>query len=153
MRSSLGKPALSIYRSEWFEELACLRKTVMSRSFNEALSQIGSDHEEISSQTKFYDPIEYLGNILAWIHQSAASEVELFLQLITNDKLDKHGFEQEDGKNVRMDPRFLSSLYQKCFENVCRPFKVRPLEFRFLCISFALRSIVVKSRANSGQHE
>jgi hypothetical protein len=97
---------------------------VISRSFNEALLQIGSDHEEMSSQTKFYDPMEYLGNVLAWIHQNAASEVELFLQLVTKDKLDRHGSGQENGKNSRMDFQFLSSLYQKCFENICRPFKV-----------------------------
>jgi hypothetical protein len=71
-----------------------------------------------------HDPLQYIGDILAWTHQSIVLEVELFQQLVKYNKNDKAKTPKAEKEESMKVAQLLPSLYHKCFENICEPLKV-----------------------------
>lgn len=65
-----------------------------------------------------HDPRRYLGDMLAWVHQSLASERELFIGLFGDDGRDV----SKAGPSPDMPKT--SSLLNRVFDSICRPVKV-----------------------------
>jgi hypothetical protein len=108
---------LIVFIRKWLNELANIRKSTLLRSFINALAHGDSDKESSSIEMNIHDQLRYIGDIFAWIHQSAILEVELLEYLFT-DKFCKRK------KQKVLDLESLSLFYSKCFEGICKPFKV-----------------------------
>ena len=76
-----------------------------------------------------HDPRRYLGDMLAWMHQSLASERELLVGLFGDDSR-KDGGAEEAGPVG--DPPRTAALLDRVFDSICRPLKVRTFFFRVL---------------------
>jgi hypothetical protein len=89
-----------------------------------------------------HDPLRYVGDMLAWIHQTAASEAEFLFSLIeTNPKETKLEKPGEDGMIYILIPllhNYLTTHFKgnvlnpkkilnSTLDGVCRPFRVRIL--------------------------
>lgn len=64
-----------------------------------------------------HDPRRYLGDMLAWVHQSLASERELLQGLFGDDS--------QPGKGPSPDTPKTSALLDRVFDSICMPVKVR----------------------------
>ncbi|UYV83028.1 COG6 [Cordylochernes scorpioides] len=94
------------------DECANARRAAVVRSFIDALTRGGPGGMPCPIELHSHDPLRYVGDMLAWVHQCAASEQELLESLL------KHVHREE-----------LDSAVQKSLshitEGLCRPFKMR----------------------------
>uniref|UniRef100_A0A803LRC9 Conserved oligomeric Golgi complex subunit 6 n=2 Tax=Chenopodium quinoa TaxID=63459 RepID=A0A803LRC9_CHEQI len=112
------------------EEVANMRHNALFRRFISALTRGGPGGLPRPIEVHAHDPLRYVGDMLAWLHQALASERELVHALLDPDadvdsgptarQLSKNS-EGESGK-VESD---LTFVLDRIFEGVCRPFKVR----------------------------
>lgn len=70
-----------------------------------------------------HDPRRYLGDMLAWVHQSLAGERELMTSLFGGDDGSKSMPRGEAESSVTDMPR-TAALLDRVFESICRPLKV-----------------------------
>ncbi|CAO2834078.1 unnamed protein product [Amaranthus hypochondriacus] len=112
------------------EEVANMRHNALFRRFISALTRGGPGGLPRPIEVHAHDPLRYVGDMLAWLHQALASERELVHALLDPDTIVDAGptghqfsknFESELGK-VESD---LTFVLDRIFEGVCRPFKVR----------------------------
>lgn len=79
---------LSVFvRSYCLDEYATARRGTVVQGFIDALTRNGGrsrDHQQQYRPIELHahDPIRYTGDILAWLHQSVASEKENLVQLL-----------------------------------------------------------------------
>ncbi|XP_021724498.1 conserved oligomeric Golgi complex subunit 6-like [Chenopodium quinoa] len=112
------------------EEVANMRHNALFRRFISALTRGGPGGLPRPIEVHAHDPLRYVGDMLAWLHQALASERELVHALLDPDadvdagptarQLSKNS-EGESGK-IESD---LTFVLDRIFEGVCRPFKVR----------------------------
>ncbi|XP_057302600.1 conserved oligomeric Golgi complex subunit 6-like [Hydractinia symbiolongicarpus] len=95
-----------------FDELATARRTAVVRCFIDALTRGGSGGTPRPIELYSHDPVRYVGDILAWLHQAVAGEKELLHSLLRRTKIADH------------KPMILEIL-NHIMDGVCRPFKVR----------------------------
>lgn len=139
-RSLKDRPVLFKYCAE---EVANTRHNAIFRRFIAALTRGGPGGMPRPIEVHAHDPLRYVGDMLAWLHQALASERELSMALFSTDATmgttsrrfsteasnlvsSKSGriskeWEREDGK-AEAD---MSFVLDRVFEGVCRPFKVR----------------------------
>ena len=67
-----------------------------------------------------HDPRRYLGDMLAWVHQSLASERELLQGLFGDDS------QPGTQKGLSPDTPKTSALLDRVFDSICLPVKARP---------------------------
>ncbi|GAB4825276.1 Golgi transport complex subunit 6 [Ancistrocladus abbreviatus] len=112
------------------EELANMRHHALFRRFISALTRGGPGGLPRPMEVHAHDPLRYVGDMLAWLHQALASERELVHVLLDPDAVVDTGptarrfsniSENESGK-IGSD---LTFVLDRIFEGVCRPFKVR----------------------------
>ncbi|KAL9251303.1 Conserved oligomeric Golgi complex subunit 6-like protein [Drosera capensis] len=112
------------------EELANMRHNALFRRFISALTRGGPGGVPRPIEVHAHDPLRYVGDMLAWLHQALASERELVHAVLDPDAVIDTGptarrfsssMEIESGK-AGSD---LTFVLDKIFEGVCRPFKVR----------------------------
>ncbi|GAB2285196.1 Golgi transport complex subunit 6 [Dionaea muscipula] len=112
------------------EELANMRHNALFRRFISALTRGGPGGMPRPIEVHAHDPLRYVGDMLAWLHQALASERELVLTLLDPDTVVDIGptarrfsssLESESGK-IGSD---LTFVLDRIFEGVCRPFKIR----------------------------
>ncbi|GAB4851939.1 Golgi transport complex subunit 6 [Ancistrocladus abbreviatus] len=112
------------------EELANMRHHALFRRFISALTRGGPGGLPRPIEVHAHDPLRYVGDMLAWLHQALASERELVHVLLDPDAVVDTGptarrfsniSENESGK-IGSD---LTFVLDRVFEGVCRPFKVR----------------------------
>ncbi|CAO1623161.1 unnamed protein product [Sympodiomycopsis kandeliae] len=75
-REDLLRPAL--------QTLVSLRSSFLTTSFQQALTSGSSGSRPIELQA--HDPLRYVGDMLAWIHQTVASEREFYGQLFNEEE-------------------------------------------------------------------
>lgn len=117
------------------EEVSNTRHNALFRRFISALTRGGPGGMPRPIEVHAHDPLRYVGDMLAWLHQALASERELAMALFSG--------EQEDGGN-NTSRRFsrdaeanggdlkagqieadMAWVLNRVFEGVCRPFKLR----------------------------
>jgi hypothetical protein len=59
------------------EDMANIRRNSVTRAFIDALTRGGPGGTPRPIELQAHDPIRYIGDMLAWIHQAAASEREI----------------------------------------------------------------------------
>ncbi|GLJ07686.1 hypothetical protein SUGI_0072490 [Cryptomeria japonica] len=112
------------------EEVANTRHNALFRRFISALTRGGPGGMPRPIEVHAHDPLRYVGDMLAWLHQALASERELILALFSPDATVNIGptarrFSKDmDGIYVKPETD-MSFILDRIFEGVCRPFKVR----------------------------
>ena len=67
------------------EEMCYQRKSVTAKAFMEALIKGGPNGNPKPIEFHAYDPVRYVGDIFAWIHQLCASEYEMLTAIFKSD--------------------------------------------------------------------
>ncbi|PFX23787.1 conserved oligomeric Golgi complex subunit 6-like [Stylophora pistillata] len=93
------------------DEYGTARRTAVVRCFIDALTRGGPGGTPRPIELHSHDPVRYVGDMLAWLHQAIASEKELLHSLLRNSS--------STGDNVQKE------ILSHITEGVCRPFKVR----------------------------
>eukprot|EP01117_Protostelium_nocturnum_P012784 TRINITY_DN4730_c0_g1_i3.p1 TRINITY_DN4730_c0_g1~~TRINITY_DN4730_c0_g1_i3.p1 ORF type:complete len:449 (-),score=139.98 TRINITY_DN4730_c0_g1_i3:727-2073(-) len=98
------------------DSIATSRSKTIVHGFLQALTvgQGGSRAIELFA----HDPLRYVGDMLAWIHQSTASEAEFIHSLVSSSSSSQFS----DGKSTQHDAR---RVLNSILEGVFRPFRVR----------------------------
>jgi hypothetical protein len=65
------------YNRTCIDEIAQIRQTALLRSFLDALTKGGPDGLPRPIELHAHDPLRYIGDMLAWLHQAAVVEKEL----------------------------------------------------------------------------
>ncbi|XP_065644854.1 conserved oligomeric Golgi complex subunit 6 isoform X2 [Hydra vulgaris] len=94
------------------DELGSARRSAVVRCFIDALTRGGPGSTPRPIELYSHDPVRYVGDILAWLHQAVAGEKELLHSLLRRTKINEHKILISDALNHIID-------------GVCRPFKVR----------------------------
>eukprot|EP00252_Welwitschia_mirabilis_P018487 TRINITY_DN4109_c0_g1_i1.p1 TRINITY_DN4109_c0_g1~~TRINITY_DN4109_c0_g1_i1.p1 ORF type:complete len:715 (-),score=139.77 TRINITY_DN4109_c0_g1_i1:315-2459(-) len=110
------------------EEVANTRHNSLFRRFISALTRGGPGGMPRPIEVHAHDPLRYVGDMLAWLHQALASERELIAALFSpdgNDRPTSRRFSNESDGDYMKQLMDTSSILDRIFEGVCRPFKVR----------------------------
>lgn len=111
------------------EELANMRHNALFRRFISALTRGGPNGLPRPIEVHAHDPLRYVGDMLAWLHQALASERELVHALLGLDAaVDAGPTAHQLSKNSESEVVKIADLtfvLDRIFEGVCRPFKVR----------------------------
>jgi conserved oligomeric Golgi complex subunit 6 len=109
-------------------ELAESRRTSLLQSFLIALTRGGPDGMPRPIEFHAHDPVRYVGDMLAWVHQAIAWENEYFESLFSvNNKTRMMGsirvFDPNAG-DQRNEDRWIRQLMDSDVEGLCKPLKV-----------------------------
>ncbi|KAK9719428.1 Golgi transport complex subunit 6, partial [Basidiobolus ranarum] len=110
-----------LYRA-CIEEMTGLRRNTVVRYFIDALTRGGPGGMPRPIEIYAHDPMRYVGDMLAWVHQTVASELEM-LEALYDVKLDV-----ENSHEKKLDPEVHNDLVDslnRIVEGVARPLKVR----------------------------
>ncbi|XP_069747826.1 conserved oligomeric Golgi complex subunit 6 isoform X5 [Narcine bancroftii] len=94
------------------DELGTARRSAVVRGFIDALTRGGPGGTPRPIEMHSHDPLRYVGDMLAWLHQAAASEkehLEALLKLVTMQGVEEN----------------IQQVVGHITEGVCRPLKVR----------------------------
>ncbi|XP_059820011.1 conserved oligomeric Golgi complex subunit 6 [Hypanus sabinus] len=94
------------------DEFGTARRSAVVRGFIDALTRGGPGGTPRPIEMHSHDPLRYVGDMLAWLHQAAASEkehLEALLKLVTMQGVDEN----------------IQQVVGHITEGVCRPLKVR----------------------------
>ncbi|GBG66460.1 hypothetical protein CBR_g61503 [Chara braunii] len=111
--------------------VANTRHNAMFRRFIGALTRGGPGGMPRPIEVHAHDPLRYVGDMLGWLHQALASERELAAALFSHDtSVEKSASRRFSKEGLSSDPSQMeitdmSSVLDRIFEGVCRPFKVR----------------------------
>ncbi|XP_067944821.1 conserved oligomeric Golgi complex subunit 6-like [Watersipora subatra] len=94
------------------DEFCVARRAAIVRSFIDALTRGGRGGHPRPIELSSHDPLRYVGDILAWLHQACASEQEHISSLLR--LCQKDGLEET-----------VKSALTPIMEGLCRAFKVR----------------------------
>ncbi|KAF9586133.1 Golgi transport complex subunit 6 [Lunasporangiospora selenospora] len=117
------------------EELVHVRRNVILRAFIDALTRGGPGGTPRPIELHAHDPLRYIGDMLAWIHQTAASEREFLESLLDNERRNRGRGQAEvkvtKASSLRLveseetDAEVVASLMDKNLEGTARPLKSR----------------------------
>uniref|UniRef100_A0A061SD29 Conserved oligomeric Golgi complex subunit 6 n=1 Tax=Tetraselmis sp. GSL018 TaxID=582737 RepID=A0A061SD29_9CHLO len=107
------------------EEVATSRHNALFQRFIAALTRGGPGGTPRPIEMHAHDPRRYVGDMLAWVHQSLASEHELFVSLFGEHKDDRGPSVQDAECGSSTEMATTSLLLDRVFESICRPLKVR----------------------------
>lgn len=110
------------------EEVANMRHNALFRRFISALTRGGPGGLPRPIEVHAHDPLRYVGDMLAWLHQALASERELVHALLDPDAdvdtTARQFSKNSEGEHGKIESD-LTFVLDRIFEGVCRPFKVR----------------------------
>eukprot|EP00249_Psilotum_nudum_P015509 c25364_g1_i1 orf=478-2589(+) len=109
------------------EEVANTRHNALFRRFISALTRGGPGGMPRPIEVHAHDPLRYVGDMLAWLHQALASERELAMALFsldTNIGSASRRFSKDSDQDGKPETD-VGFILDRIFEGVCRPFKVR----------------------------
>ncbi|KAG9067795.1 Golgi transport complex subunit 6 [Linnemannia hyalina] len=117
------------------EELVHVRRNAILRSFIDALTRGGPGGTPRPIELHAHDPLRYIGDMLAWIHQTVASEREFLESVLSSErkKRDRGHVEIKLPKASPLrlvesdatDAEIVDSLLDKNLEGTARPLKSR----------------------------
>ncbi|KAG2178562.1 hypothetical protein INT44_001715 [Umbelopsis vinacea] len=121
------------------EDMANIRRNSVTRAFIDALTRGGPGGTPRPIELQAHDPIRYIGDMLAWVHQAAASEREILEGLF--DVEGQRGYStyrsvsqgdiksSADGSNnLAVDQHIdetITGLLGRIMDGTCRPLKSR----------------------------
>ena len=108
---------------EAFAALSQIRQTTILNAFITALTRGGPNGLPRPIEIHAHDPLRYVGDIMAWVHQAVAGEREALESLFSR---------REDGRmvgSVRVfrgseEDEWIRQLMSTIFEKLCSPLKV-----------------------------
>ncbi|KAG6872401.1 hypothetical protein C0995_009991 [Termitomyces sp. Mi166 len=105
--------------------LSQTRQTTLMSSFITALTRGGPSGLPRPIELHAHDPLRYIGDMLAWVHQAVAAERELLEALfqVANNRRMVGSVRVFDGKSEEED--WIRELMDLCVEKLCIPLKVR----------------------------
>ncbi|XP_078686583.1 conserved oligomeric Golgi complex subunit 6-like [Branchiostoma floridae x Branchiostoma belcheri] len=109
MSALQDRPVLFRYS---LDEYGTARRTAVVRGFIDALTRGGASGTPRPIEMHSHDPLRYVGDMLAWLHQATASEKEYLqavLKMVPEDCVEEP----------------MTEVLGHITEGVCRPFKVR----------------------------
>ncbi|KAJ7295451.1 hypothetical protein O6H91_Y187000 [Diphasiastrum complanatum] len=110
------------------EEVANMRHNSLFRRFISALTRGGPGGMPRPIEVHAHDPLRYVGDMLAWLHQALASECELSTALFSSDAVaitTSRRFFRDSDRDEGKSETDMTFVLDRVFEGVCRPFKVR----------------------------
>lgn len=107
MEALQDRPVLFRYS---LDEYGTARRTAVVRGLIDALTRGGPGGTPRPIELHSHDPLRYVGDMLAWLHQAAASEKEYVHSLL---------------KKCAVTTEQVQDILGHITEGVCRPFKVR----------------------------
>ncbi|KAF9169273.1 Golgi transport complex subunit 6, partial [Mortierella sp. AD010] len=117
------------------EELVHVRRNAILRAFIDALTRGGPGGTPRPIELHAHDPLRYIGDMLAWLHQTVASEREFLESLLSSEKRNRDRGQAEIKlpkasplrlvENDASDSEILDSLLDKNLEGTSRPLKSR----------------------------
>ncbi|KNC51011.1 uncharacterized protein AMSG_06985 [Thecamonas trahens ATCC 50062] len=112
------------------QEVASARHTAVVRGFLDAITRGGPSGMPRPIEVHAHDPLRYVGDLLAWLHQAVAWEKELVSVLFAGAPAPAPAPASATGSPPRAAPDadFLESpqaLLAHIFQGVCRTFQVR----------------------------
>ncbi|WAR24954.1 COG6-like protein [Mya arenaria] len=113
MSALQDRPVLFKYT---LDEFGTARRTAVVRGLIDALTRGGPGGTPRPIELHSHDPLRYVGDMLAWLHQATASEKEYLNSLLKKCEL---SFPQTATEDTIQD------TLGHITEGVCRPFKVR----------------------------
>ncbi|CEM35876.1 unnamed protein product [Vitrella brassicaformis CCMP3155] len=121
-----------VYFNHCARDIAKVRRHVLIQRFHTALSKGGPGRP---IEMHAYDPVRYVGDMLAWIHQSAASEIQevsSFFQMsdTTDDTTDQPHTEdktadERSGLSHPLPSIDINAILDTVFEGLVNPFSIR----------------------------
>ncbi|CAO3673791.1 unnamed protein product [Umbelopsis vinacea] len=121
------------------EDMANTRRSSVARAFIDALTRGGPGGTPRPIELQAHDPIRYIGDMLAWVHQAAASEREILEGLFDVEEQRLHlkrmtGHEgntsttDHNGDSLSVDQHIdetITGLLGRIMDGTCRPLKSR----------------------------
>ncbi len=120
--------------AECLDDISNVRQKVIAKDFVQALSEGSSGSRAIDVTS--YDPMRYIGDILAWLHQSVASEKEVIDAMIGSSNRSR--FTEELGGEGLDFQVIQNELVDRNFNLVAVPLRVLPL-INKLCTNLQAR--------------
>ena len=117
--------SLSFISSGALSDLATVRQTTILSSFVTALTRGGPSGLPRPIELHAHDPIRYVGDMLAWVHQAMATERE-FLDSLFGLGGDKRMVGSTWRNNQQSEEgRWVGELMDRNLEKICTPLRVR----------------------------
>ncbi|KAG0198795.1 Golgi transport complex subunit 6 [Mortierella sp. GBA30] len=117
------------------EELVHVRRNAILRAFIDALTRGGPGGTPRPIELHAHDPLRYIGDMLAWLHQTVASEREFLESLLGGERRNRDRGQAEvklpKASPLRLvesdvsDAEIMNSLLDKNLEGTSRPLKSR----------------------------
>jgi len=123
-----------------FDEVVHTRSQLLLGSFHTALTVGGPGGTPRPIEMHAHDPLRYVGDMLAWLHQAVASEYELLHRVFgieTHKYRKEEGDEEDEGtlrthkhRHVMYDSKHsirdsITGVLSRIFEPLTQPFKIR----------------------------
>jgi len=108
------------------EEVCGVRRSLVIRTFIDALTRGGPGGTPRPIELHAHDPMRYVGDMLAWLHQAVASERE-FLEHLLSPPVVEEG-QQQIGSEVEDAPgkeNRVQTMLDRIAEGTCRPMRIR----------------------------
>lgn len=99
------------------DEVAAARARPLTQGFVAALTAGTPQTRPIEMHA--HDPVRFVGDMLAWLHQAVAAEYEAVSALLLGSD------SKSDDKSGDKDDDSVACVLRREFEGVCRPFQVR----------------------------
>eukprot|EP00727_Mastigamoeba_balamuthi_P009277 m51a1_g4972 Conserved oligomeric Golgi complex subunit 6 (661) ;mRNA; f:10338-12531 len=119
--------APDVYRAA-LEELGAQRGRAVARGFTAALTVGGPGGAPRPIEMHAHDPLRYVGDMLAWVHQAVASEYEFVASLLSPDGAaparPPRGHQQQAGGEGEGDEE-RALVMDRAFEGLVKPFALR----------------------------
>ncbi|KAJ3028091.1 UNVERIFIED_CONTAM: Golgi transport complex subunit 6 [Siphonaria sp. JEL0065] len=115
------------------EEISHTRQATVVQCFTDALMRGGPGGLPRPIELHAHDPVRYVGDMLAWLHQASVGERELVEGLFFGDaSISGVSFSNDDvfstlnlGLLPHQEPESVYSILNKCTERTCSPLKAR----------------------------
>lgn len=109
------------------EEVCNVRRTLIIRTFIDALTRGGPGGTPKPIELHAHDPMRYVGDMLAWLHQAAASERELLDLILTPPMTNQESSQEEfpDPEEPGVKEARIVGMLGRIMEGTCRPMRIR----------------------------